>query len=111
MHNVKVGRAHGYNGLGQVLRSQQYRRLLETHANTAAMLYQATVAKRTGELSRDVKVRTRIGGQANDRWVAQVIVGENVQQDLPHEFGTAAQGHANAAHDLDKVLRMLAAYS
>lgn len=111
MHDVKVGREDGFPGFGQVLMSQQYRRLLESHANTAAMLYQAVVAKRSGALARDVRVHTRVGGLANDRWVAQLIVGEQIDYGASHEFGTAAKNHENRAKDLDKVLQMLREYS
>lgn len=126
MHDVKVGRDDGFPGIGQVLLSQQYRRLMERGGNTAALLYQALVAKRTGELARDVQVRTHIGGLNNDRWVATVVVGENVIEDLPHEFGWTPYNKRDdkgryasrdnddvrgepvaGAHDLDQVLKML----
>ena len=110
MRDVKVGRAGGHTGLGEVLLSSDMRRLVESRANTAAMLYQALVAKRTGQLARDVKVSTYIGG---DRWRARVTVGENIVHDLPHEFGHDRQNgpRVDGAEDLKKVLRMLAAYT
>ncbi|AKJ72028.1 hypothetical protein [Gordonia alkanivorans] len=112
MRDVKVGRAHGFRGLGEVLVSAEMRRLVESRANTAALLYQALVAKQTGELARDVQVRTRIGGPNRDRWVGSVHVGEHVVQDLPHEFGYARNGTpVDGAHDLDQVLRMLARFT
>lgn len=110
MHDVKVGRADGYPGIGQVLLSQPYRRLLESKGNAAAALYQALVAKRTGRLARDVQVRTHIGGRNSDRWVATVVVGERVPYAASHEFGTDEKNHENRAKDLDKVLKMLAGY-
>lgn len=111
MHNVKVGRDHGFDGLGRVLLSPEYKRVMERGGNTAALLYQALVAKRTGQLARDVQVRTRIGGRRNDRWETHVVVGEHVPQDLPHEFGYERDGEEVAgAKDLDQVLRMLAGY-
>lgn len=116
MRDVKVGRAHGFRGLGEVLVSPEMKRLVESRANTAALLYQALVAKQTGELARDVQVRSRIGGPNRDRWVASVHVGEHVVQDLPHEFGyeqAESQGgnRVAGAEDLDQVLRMLARFT
>ncbi len=113
MRDVKVGRAHGYRGLGEVLVSPEMKRLVESRANTAALLYQALVAKQAGELARDMQVRSRIGGPNRDRWVGSVHVGEHVVQDLPHEFGYDQPGgrHIDGAEDLDQVLRMLSRFT
>lgn len=112
MHDVRIGRRYGYKGIGEFLRGLPMRRVVENRANTLAMLYQAQVAKRTGELARDVQVSTRIGGRENDRWVAKVTVGERIEHDLPHEFGhTTKRGKGiRGAQDLEKSLKMLRGY-
>lgn len=111
MRDVRIGIRHGFRGVGEVLMGQPMKRLMESRANTVAMLYQASVAKRSGALARDVRVTTRIGGTANDRWVGQVIVGENIIHDLPHEFGWTESGDRQAgAKDLKQALGRLAGY-
>lgn len=121
MREVRIGIKHGFRGVGEVLMGQPMRRLMESRANTVAMLYQASVAKRSGALARDVRVTTKIGGRNNDRWTGQVIVGERIDHDLRHEFGwtqawidedgTRHTGdHHPGAKDLKQALGRLAGY-
>lgn len=101
-----------------LLVSARMRAIMEERANTAQMLYQAQVAKRTGRLARSARAHTEIGGKRNDRWIGELIIGGGIDYGAAHEFGAdvvdfAGETHqdANPAHhDLNQVLQMLEAY-
>lgn len=90
MLDVKVGKQDGYQGLTQWLMGPECRKLMSSKANDAAMIYQALVAKRTGQLARSVKHSTAIGGAKGDRWVGRVTV--TAPHAAAHEFGYTQRG-------------------
>jgi hypothetical protein len=96
--------------LTAVLLSPTMRTIVEERANTAAMLYQATVAKRTGRLAASAHAHTEVGGKYHDRWTGELLVGAigslgTVDYAASHEFGT--RPHPAAARDLNQVLAEL----
>ena len=95
--------------LAGLMLSARMREIVSERANMAQMLYQATVAKRTGRLARSANAHTEIGGKRNDRWIGELTVGGAgsmgvVEYAAAHEFGTA---NSDAAHDLNQVLSEL----
>ncbi|OCB59140.1 hypothetical protein A5722_05140 [Mycobacterium vulneris] len=105
------------------LRSAATRVYLEERGQTAKMLYQAQVAKRTARLAASAHVDVGIGGVENDRLVADLVVGGRgslgaVDYAAAHDFGADVIGFdgerhldANPAHhDLKEVLQMLEGY-
>lgn len=90
------------HGLAGMLKSPQMRQLVQQRAEVAQALYRARVAKRTGQLARDVRIETFIGGHRNDRWCARVIA--YAPHAAAHEFG--ADGRPGA-HDWPVVLSQL----
>ena len=111
MHDVKVGAPDGYRGFSEALKSPEMRRVVQSSTNTALMLYQAQVAKQSGSLARSARAQVALGGVNRDRWVGSLVVGEGLSYGAAHEFGTEGKDQKNAADDLEKVLKMLAAYS
>ncbi|MBY0440984.1 MAG: hypothetical protein K2Q25_02415 [Mycobacteriaceae bacterium] len=93
--------------LTELLVSARMRAIVEERANTAAMLYQAQVAKRTGRLAASAHASTEIGGVRQDRWIGVLTVGSALPYGASHEFGTRAHGQTDAAHDLNRVLEQL----
>lgn len=111
---------HGDNpAITAVLKSATLHRIVEERANTAAMLYQSQVAKRTGRLAASAHASTEIGGRRNDRWIGVLTIGGpgprgTVDYAVPHEFGYyvensdgATVGYRHAAHDLNRVLALI----
>lgn len=112
------------------LMSPATRAKMEELANTAKMLYQARVAKRSGRLAASARAHVEVGGKNHDRWIAELTIGGTgaagtVDYALPHEFGVkrdvegptlpgsggrAHTGGHDAAHDLNAVLAELGSY-
>jgi hypothetical protein len=92
------------NGLAGLLLSPQMRSLMLQKAEVAQALYRARVAKKTGQLAREVRVQTYIGGKRNDRWCSRVIGQPPREHSAPHEFG--ARGRPGA-HDWPAVLAQM----
>jgi len=66
----------------------------------AMLLYQATVAKRTGALAASAHATTEIGGARSDRHIGVLLVGgRGVDYSLAHEFGVG--DHPASVHNLD----------
>ena len=84
MRDVKVGAADGYSGLTDWLTGPQCRQLVLAKASQAQLVYQALVAKRTGQLARSAKVSVVRGGKG-DRWVGRVTA--QAPYAASHEFG------------------------
>ena len=84
MRDVKVGAPDGYRGLGDWLVGPECNRLVFAQASHAQLVYQALVAKRTGQLARSAKVSVVRGGKG-DRWVGRVTV--TAPYAASHEFG------------------------
>ena len=82
-----------HSGIGDLLKGPEMRSLVREGAEQVESIYRATVAKRTGRLSRETRVETYIGGTKNDRWCARLIAGAPYA--ASHEFGTAQQHSAN----------------
>lgn len=106
------------------LLSPATRAFAEERANTALMLYQAIVAKRTARLARSGYAHAEIGGKNHDRWIGELVIGRGIDYGASHEFGVQAEDEGpeaddgggpsvtadHGAHDLNEVLQMLAAY-
>lgn len=87
------------------------RSILVQSAELYQALYQEIVAKRTGLLAASARVHT---GFEEDRWVATLVVGHGARGTAhyaaSHEFGTVGGFNPGpGAHDLNKVLNMMAA--
>lgn len=98
--------------LTAVLKSTRMRAIVEERANTAAMLYQSQVHKRTGRLAASAHASTEIGGVKNDRWIGVLDVGSGASpyaasHEFGHDINGALTGYANAAHDLNRVLNLI----
>ena len=103
MRDVRTGRSGGFSGLGEWLKGPECKRLVESKANEAMLLYQAIVSKRSGELARSAKARTRISG---DRYVGVVEVEASYA--ASHEFGHDQRGVRRDGFDeLREVLKNL----
>lgn len=102
------------------LKSTECRAVIAERINTAQMLYQAGVAKRSTDLARSTHVSTAIGGTSTKYWVGTLTVGDiGVASGyvLAHEFGADERFDANrgdpsfdeteGAHDLNAVLQSL----
>lgn len=86
------------DALAAVLVSGQMRDIIEERINTAGMLYQAEVAKRTGNLAASAHPSTEITAvvKGQPRWVGELVVGGTgsagtVDYAASHEFGTNAE--------------------
>lgn len=98
-------------------KSAQMQAIMSHLANTAMLLYQAKVAKRSGELARSARATTEIGGKRHDMWVGVLTVGTD--HGLPHEFGADVplfgdkedSHRQKASRDLNFVLENLGEYS
>lgn len=99
----------------------QCRGIITERTNTALLMYQATVAKRSGALAGAAHASIGRGGVKNDRWVGTLSVGDlgvGVDYVLAHEFGADERFDGNrgdpsfdeteGAHDLNTVLETLA---
>lgn len=105
------------SAVGEFMKSQRCREICYERADMAMMLYQAEVAKRTGNLSRTAHARTEIGGKRHDRWIGVMSVSaRSVEYEAAHEFGyTKKVGHGALGprelipgyHDLNVVLEQL----
>lgn len=95
---------YDYRGMGEWLKGPEARELVQSRAARAEELYQSIVARRTGKLAASTRVELSIGGARNDRWVADMVVGQSYA--ASHEFGTQFQADAD---DLNAVLSMLGA--
>ena len=108
---------------GQWLKSSECRALVTERINTAQMLYQAEVSRRTGRLARATRVSTELGGPKRNYWEGVLTVGGPsgvglLDYVLPHEFGARKRYDENrgdplfdetqGAHDLDMVLELIA---
>lgn len=100
---------------GDFLLGPQCRAIVTERGNTAVMLYQAEVAKRSSELAASAHCHVDRGGRRRNYWAATVSVGSG--HILPHEFGADTRYDENrgdpsfdeteGAHDLSNVLEML----
>lgn len=120
---MKVSIPEPNPALTEVLLSERMRGIVEERANTAMMLAQDQVAKRTGALARSAHAATEVGGVRNDRWIGVTTLGgRGVDYAASHEFGADVVGlgeggkgstrYADAqpgAHDLNVVLEQLGA--
>jgi hypothetical protein len=109
-------------GLADWLDGPDCRRVMEEISNTAGMLAQADIHRRTGALAASVNSHVNLGGHHNDRWVAEVTIGGmgskgTVNYGASYEFGAdvVANGqryeNANPAHHVaDQVLGELENY-
>lgn len=82
--------------LTEFLVGPELRGIVEERINTAHMLFQAEVAKRTGMLAASAHAHTEIGGVKNDRWTGVLSVGAigslgSVDYSASHQFGTRFQ--------------------
>lgn len=105
--------------LAEALTSPQMHAAVEERINTAAMLYQAEVAKRTGALAAAVHTHVGIGGIGHDRMVGELVVGGagprgKVDYGAAREYGAdvVVDGERHVAaneahHDLQQVLEQL----
>ncbi|MBX9920006.1 MAG: hypothetical protein K2Y33_09310 [Mycolicibacterium frederiksbergense] len=106
--------------LTDYLRGGECRGIITERTNTALMMYQAEVAKRSAALAKSAHATVEIGGVQHDRWVGTLTVGElGIADDyvLPHEFGADDRYDANrgdptfdeteGARDLNFVLESL----
>ena len=93
-------------GLADWFKGPENRRIMEEISNTAAMLAQAEIHKRTGALAHSVNGHVEIGGHNKDRYIAEVTIGGNgVDYAASYEFGTST---GNEAHRVaDQVLTQL----
>jgi len=88
------------NTLGSFLReSPNLGSVLRRKGEIAQALYRGSVRKRSGELARDVRVSTHVGGAKKDRLVTDVIVFTPYA--ASHEFGTTRQ---RGYHELQQAL-------
>lgn len=99
-------------GISAALTGTQMRQAVEGRAQTAAALYQAIVAKRTGRLAASAHASTEIGGVRSDRWIGVLTVGGqgsrgSVDYAATHEFGRGAE---EGAEDLNRILEELHAW-
>jgi hypothetical protein len=111
----------------EILMGSELRHICDSRANTALLLYQAQVAKRTGALAAAAHAHTEIGGNTSDRWIGVLTVGgDGVDYGASHEFGRgehpgsiredATKDDPDAgiiqhpAHDLNVVLESLSAF-
>lgn len=109
-------------GLAELLLSEDMRGFVAEIAGYGEDLYQAQVAKDSGDLARSATSFTEIGGEHRDRHVGVILVGgRGVDYAASHEFGTNAEvegpaepgeetvvtGGHHAAHDLDVVGQQL----
>lgn len=108
------------------LLSAATRAYLEGRLLTAAMLYQAQVAKISTRLARSAHTHVGIGGADHDRWVGDLVVGGQgasgaVDYAAAHDFGRGIHPRSvvnldgrtvvqKPADDLEKVLQMLGDY-
>jgi hypothetical protein len=94
---------------------------MQERGQTAALLYEAGVAKRSADLARSVRSTVGRGGERGNYLEATVVagaVGPAADYVLPHEFGAHERYRENhgdprfdeteGAHDLEQVLEMLA---
>ena len=93
--------------IAQWLVGQECRRLVESTTHVAEMLFQAEVAKRSGDLARSTRVEMFLGGRKADRWVGSLTVGTNLDYGASHEYGTQYQ---SGADDLTAVLDQLGGF-
>lgn len=110
MENVRVPAPNPF--LTQWLVGPECKRLVESTTHTAEMLFQAEVAKRSGDLARSSRVEMVIGGKKADRWEGHLTVGNGLDYGAAHEFGTD-DGDENiqaGAHDLTVVLNQLGGF-
>lgn len=84
--------------LAEILVSGRMREIVEERINTAALLYQAEVAKRTGNLAAAAHPTTEISSvvKGQPRWVGDLVVGGEsprgeVEYAAAHEFGRKAE--------------------
>lgn len=107
--------------IGAALVSPRMREIVADRVGTAAMLYQAQVAKRTAALARSAHPHTEIGGVHQDRWIGVLVVGGpsaygEVDYAAAHEFGAeinlpnGGMTDLDPAHDLNAVLAQLAMF-
>lgn len=114
MDNVRVGGPDGFPGLEQWLVGIECRRMVESKANEALMLYQAIVTKRTGRLALSAHASTEVAPvkAGSPRWVGVVASGRGLDYGLAHEFGAEnarSRAQMDAAEDFNQVLSMLGA--
>lgn len=96
------------------------RTVVTERINTALMLYQAGVAKRSTALAQSAYAAVAIGGTKTQYWEGTLTVGEvgaAAGYVLPHEFGADERYNENrgdptfdeteGAHDLNAVLQAL----
>lgn len=83
--NVKLD----HSGIGDLLKGPEMRSLVRGGAEQVEAIYRATVAKRSGQLARETRIETFIGGSKNDRWCARLIA--HAPHAASHEFGTSDQ--------------------
>ena len=108
---------------GQWLVGRECRVMVTERINTAEMLYQAEVAKRTGRLAGSPRVTVRRGGAKRNYLEGVLTVGGESARGMvdyipPHEFGASDRFDANRGdpsfdetegdRDLELVLDMLA---
>ena len=107
MHDVRIGRYGGYSGIGDWLKGPDCKQLMRTKTNEALMIWQAFVAKQSGELARTGKARVAMSG---DRWVGTVTIGAGVDYAASHEFGHDNPGstkHYDGFDELRETLKNL----
>ncbi|WP_052313663.1 hypothetical protein [Nocardia thailandica] len=92
-----------------LLKSREMRAVMFERGEIAQAIYREIVSKRTARLARSARVSTFIGGERNDRWCAELTIGESVHYGLPHEFGyDDGDAHVEAGFfDLNATLNML----
>lgn len=103
------------------LRGSDARALVTERINTAQMMYQAGVAKRSTALARSAHTTVMLTGRRAKYWVGILIVGETglaSEYVLAHEFGAEERFDANrgdpafdeteGARDLNEILETIA---
>lgn len=89
--------------IGAALTGPGMRRACEERGHMALMLYQAQVAKLTGNLARSGHVSTEITDvyKGQPRWVSELrIGGPGAEYGLAHEDGRG--DHPRSVHNLDR---------
>lgn len=103
------------------LRGNECRSLVSERINTAQMMYQAAVSKRSTALARSARTTVRLTGSQAKYWVGILLVGETglaSEYALAHEFGADERFDENrgdpafdeteGARDLNEILETIA---
>lgn len=92
-----------HKGLREMTMGPEFRSFMVDQAELVRAVYRENVAHRSGQLAREVRVESFIGGRRMDRWCARVVA--YAPYAAAHEFGTSGQrGYHELAHALEAVV-------